>query len=212
MNEFVVACTPRSGSTLLAADLTASGVGHVAECLNHVNGPQPEALAACRAHHVVNDTWGVKLMWNQHAAFAAATGRDMAAEVPDATWFHLIRTDRVAQTVSLYRAIATNRWSSLEPPASPPPIDVDHMVRLYCTLTLWDELWRDWLYRNVPSHYAIYYDDYIEHRADHVEWVAGIVGAEVDVKLSTELTLVADDWNDAAADELAQYLPFTELR
>ncbi|MBT0769066.1 hypothetical protein KIH74_09025 [Kineosporia sp. J2-2] len=137
---YVVAATPRSGSTLLCEGLQATGVaGRPAELfgplLEHTwktawglpaNVPDDEFVrAALRYGTTGNGVFGMKMHW-QHVRFLAGRlgvcgppGAVLDALVPRARFVRIVRRDRRAQAVSLFRAYWTEEWVRF--PGSGPP-------------------------------------------------------------------------------------------
>lgn len=138
---YFIASTPRSGSSLLAAGLVATGVAgrpeeyfaaeHMAAYKQDLQLPRdcswPEYLAKVMAHAATdNGIRGVKIHWRDVVLLAAALGfRDDPGLVleklfPTAVFVNIVRADRRAQAISLFRAEATGEWfRPLGPQASP---------------------------------------------------------------------------------------------
>ncbi|WP_197508807.1 Stf0 family sulfotransferase [Mycobacterium sp. 1081908.1] len=128
---YVIASTPRSGSSLLAAGLVATGVAgrpeeyfaadHVAAYKEDLGLPMDcscaEYLTKVKAFAATdNGVWGAKIHWRDVVALAQALGyrADPGAALetlfPAAVFVNIIRADRRAQAISLFRAETTGEW------------------------------------------------------------------------------------------------------
>ncbi|SOX51832.1 hypothetical protein MAAFP003_493, partial [Mycobacterium ahvazicum] len=128
---YVIASTPRSGSSLLAAGLVATGVAgrpeeyftpeHIASYKEDLNLPAncswDEYLAKVMAFATTeNGARGVKIHWRHVVSLAQALDirGDPAAVLeklfPAAAFVNIVRADRRAQALSLFRAEATGEW------------------------------------------------------------------------------------------------------
>ncbi|OBF59895.1 hypothetical protein A5787_20975 [Mycobacterium sp. 852002-50816_SCH5313054-b] len=128
---YLIASTPRSGSSFLAAGLVATGVAgrpeeylaaaHMGAYKEDLQLSQdcswPEYLAKVMAYAATdNGVRGVKIHWRDVVALAAALGfRDDPGAVlemlfPTAVFVNIVRADRRAQAISLFRAEATGEW------------------------------------------------------------------------------------------------------
>ena len=134
--SYIVAATPRSGSTLLCDALGRTGIaGRPEEYFRpdtvkawHLDWGFPRGyrdyrtrIAQAREHTSTgNGVFGVKLHWYQFShvvrALRVGTGRrtDFATliteQLGDTRYVHLTRRDTAAQAVSYYRALCTNVW------------------------------------------------------------------------------------------------------
>ncbi|MCV7092712.1 Stf0 family sulfotransferase [Mycobacterium interjectum] len=128
---YVIASTPRSGSSLLAAGLVATGVAgrpeeyfateHMGAYKEDLGLPPdcswPEYLAKVMAYAATdNGVRGVKIHWRDVVLLAGALGfRDDPGAIlemlfPTAVFVNIVRADRRAQVISLFRAEATGEW------------------------------------------------------------------------------------------------------
>ncbi len=128
---YLIASTPRSGSSFLAAGLVATGVAgrpeeyfaaeHIGAYREDLQVPQncswPEYLAEVMAYAATeNGVRGVKIHWRDVVSLAEALGlRDDPGAVletlfPAAVFVNIVRADRRAQALSLFRAEATGEW------------------------------------------------------------------------------------------------------
>jgi trehalose 2-sulfotransferase len=128
---YVIASTPRSGSSLLAAGLVATGVAgrpeeyftpdHIGAYKEDLNLPMDcswaEYLAKVMAFAATeNGVRGVKIHWRHVVLLARALGvpgdPGVALEMlfPAAVFVNVVRADRRAQAISLFRAETTGEW------------------------------------------------------------------------------------------------------
>jgi trehalose 2-sulfotransferase len=130
-STYVIASTPRSGSSLLAGGLVATGVagrpeefftpdyiGSYKEDLKlPVDCSWAEYLAKVMAFAATeNGVLGVKIHWRHVVSLARALGfhGDPGAVLeelfPAAVFVNIVRADRRAQAISLFRAETTGEW------------------------------------------------------------------------------------------------------
>jgi LPS sulfotransferase NodH len=128
---YVIASTPRSGSSLLAAGLVATGVAgrpeeyftpdHIGAYKEDLNLPADcswdEYLTKVMAFAATeNGVRGFKIHWRHVVVLAEALGfRSDPGSVleelfPAAVFVNIVRADRRAQAISLFRAEATGEW------------------------------------------------------------------------------------------------------
>lgn len=128
---YVVASTPRSGSSLLAEGLEATGVvGRPAEYFApdftwlwkehwQLSGDCSwgEYLARAMAYATTeNGVRGIKIHWEQVLWLAGAIGVEgypgdvLDALFPAGVFVNIVRADRRAQALSLFRAMVTDEW------------------------------------------------------------------------------------------------------
>jgi trehalose 2-sulfotransferase len=128
---YVIASTPRSGSSLLAAGLVATGVAgrpeeyftpdHIGSYKEDLKLPTncswAEYLAKVMAFAATeNGVRGVKIHWRHVVSLARSLGFRgdpgvvLEALFPAAVFVNIVRADRRAQAISLFRAEATGEW------------------------------------------------------------------------------------------------------
>lgn len=128
---YVIASTPRSGSSLLAGGLVATGVAgrpeeyfapdHIGSYKEDLKLPMncswAEYLAKVMAFATTeNGVWGVKIHWRHVVLLARVLGfrgdPGVVLDVlfPAAVFVNIVRADRRAQALSLFRAETTGEW------------------------------------------------------------------------------------------------------
>lgn len=129
--SYIVAATPRTGSSLLCEGLFASGIaGRPGEVFapgfrdiwtTDWSLPRDAAFddfldAAYQYGTTMNGMYGMKIQWMHVATLADEMGLDGdGADVldllfPGAKFVNIVRRDRRAQALSWYRAVKTNEW------------------------------------------------------------------------------------------------------
>ena len=136
---YLIASTPRSGSSLLAAGLAATGVAgrpeeyfaadHIAAYKQDLDLPMDcswaEYLTKVMAFAATdNGVRGVKIHWRDVVSLARALGLtgDPSAVLemlfPTAVFVNIVRADRRAQAISLFRAETTGEWFRPQGPST----------------------------------------------------------------------------------------------
>jgi trehalose 2-sulfotransferase len=128
---YVIASTPRSGSSLLAAGLVGTGVAgrpeeyftpdYIGSYKEELHLPMDcswaEYLSKAMAFATTgNGVRGVKIHWRHVVSLARALdfhadpGEVLDALFPAAVFINIVRADRRAQALSLFRAETTGEW------------------------------------------------------------------------------------------------------
>jgi trehalose 2-sulfotransferase len=153
--RYIVAATPRTGSSLLCEALAGTGVaGRPAEVFapdfrwiwfDRWQLPRTAPFAdyfeaALRYGTGPNGVYGMKIQWMHVDALAQMSGAGgcrgavLSALFPDAKYIHIVRRDRGAQVRSWFRAIRTGEWwrfaDDTRPAAPEPPPEPDYMLEL----------------------------------------------------------------------------------
>lgn len=139
--SYCIATTARTGSTLLAMDLWRSGLGAPFEYLNR---PYMGELIARLGAGTLEAYWsnlsrvrtdsrgifGAKVFY-PHFSLWDAPSEEVAARVAPTHTIFLTRNDKIAQAVSLSRAVQTQAWAKGALEQVPPTYDFEHIrVRL----------------------------------------------------------------------------------
>jgi trehalose 2-sulfotransferase len=170
--RYIIASTPRSGSSLLCEGLCASGVaGRPAEVFApDFRDPwysrwkvRREARfeeyleAALRFGTTPNGIYAMKIQW-MHVPVLAVDARYIGSPegvldslFPGATFVNIVRRDRRAQAISWFRACETNEWfrteSTKAPDNSKRRLDIERVRYLECHLdgqqSSWERYFRD---------------------------------------------------------------------
>ncbi len=164
--------------------------------------------------HVVrsapDDLFGFKISWEQAARLSQAltregigvSGPDLRSVFPGLTYLHLVRQDKLAQAVSLWRARTTGRWhepvgevhssdSALE--IDDPAKDLGTMRKLFLQLVADDWLWHDFFDAAQIDAAVLTYEDYVKDRLTNLERIAKLVGGQPPTTAPVEKTAVMRD-------------------
>jgi trehalose 2-sulfotransferase len=163
-SAYIVAGTPRTGSSLLCEGLSATQIA----------GFPVEPFADEPFRRMWRQHWGLeesvrigeyvrtalsrgtsengvtafKIQWMQVDPLArelgCPTGDVLATLLPDAKFVHIVRRDRQAQALSWFRAVATNQWWRLDdaPQAQAPALDTDAVHHLEAHIEHQQACWR----------------------------------------------------------------------
>lgn len=137
-----------------------------------------------------NGVFGAKMMWNYFDDF-----RSRVRELPglgDVTFNQALdalfprlrvvfvrRRDKVAQAVSLWKAIQTEQWRNEdEPSQDDPPVEYDYraLKHLVSELHGWDARWEDWFHATGREPIRIFYEEFVDKRAVTVGRVLDALG------------------------------------
>lgn len=209
-----LAFTLRSGSNLLCDNLTANGLGGLAEYFQYpfgvanrwcydALGVAPDdfagflqALPQGMSH---NGWFAFKCAWDHKNALLEEVGRhqpgllEMEAVFPGLKWVYLTRRDKVAQAISLVKAIQTGSWASVEAPQRA-EVEYDFfelLARLQAILTeelLWDHYFES---RNLPV-LRLTYEDFIANPRQMILQVYTHIHLEGTVPPSIDEIVLAD--------------------
>jgi trehalose 2-sulfotransferase len=218
---YVIASTPRSGSSLLAAGLVATGVAgrpeeyftpdHIAAYKKDLNLPMDcswaEYLAKVMAFAATeNGVRGFKIHWRhvvvlaQALGFRGDPGSVLEALFPAAVFVNIVRADRRAQAISLFRAETTGEWfrshgSSrrvrpwglylARPTAGRAAVDLTGMAPTYKqilgierSLDAEQEEWANYFTTRRPEVLTVRYEDLDANYRDEISRVLQFLGAD----------------------------------
>lgn len=148
---YVLASTPRSGSTLLSVLLWRTGVlGAPLEYLSLQNNWFNKELACKSADDywrelitrrtAPNGIFGIKLFPGMYNGLAQRAPSLLPRLAPDQV-IHLTRRDTVAQAVSLYKAQATKSWFHDIPHTSVPEYSFEAIARCDADIQQQEDAW-----------------------------------------------------------------------
>ena len=175
--SYIVASSERSGSTLLAMLLWQTGfLGAPWEYLNFdsemrfmVARLQPESIGdyirtviACRTSP--NGVFGLKAHYH-HFIGVLREFPDLLRAMPLLRFVVIERDDKVAQAVSLARAIQTNAWSSYAIPSRIPEYDRALIEQCLRKVQLQVDGWSQWLEQSRQTPRVVHYEDLVRDPA-----------------------------------------------
>ncbi len=139
-----------------------------------------------------NGVFGAKMMWNYFDDF-----RDRIAELPGLgtlTFTQALdevfpalrivfvrRRDKVAQAVSLWKAIQTQHWrNDLEASSNDATVQYDYRALKYLVdeLHRWDARWEDWFHATGREPIRVIYEEFVDSRAATVGRVLDALGID----------------------------------
>jgi|tagenome__1003787_1003787.scaffolds.fasta_scaffold20902019_2 LPS sulfotransferase NodH len=168
---------------------------------------------ALKAGTTVNGVFGAKLMWTHLHDLAARLRRPaepalLAERLPGLRFVHATRGDKVAQAVSLWRAVQTRAWRD---DAQRGPDDavyrfagIDHLVR---QLRAQDDAWTAWFEEHAIEPLVVRYEALAADPQRSVRTVLRFVGAGDAAVPAPPLRRQADErsaeWTERYAQEAA---------
>jgi LPS sulfotransferase NodH len=185
--SYVVASSYRCGSTFFCSELWRTGVlGAPAEYLNIGEGRMLRDVMAMRlqasspedyfvkllAHRTSrNGVFGVKAHFH-HFKPALTWCPSMLERLAPVTYIHLNRRDRLAQAVSMARAMQTNAWTSMDGAAAMPRYDEGLIGQCLEDIGRQRLGWLRWFETSAIQPVVVNFEDLI---ADRVGVVRGVV-------------------------------------
>ena len=95
-------------------------------------------------------------------------------------WVHVTRADKVAQAVSLWRAVQTRAWSASDPPETHPVYDARGIAHLRDQLIEQDIAWHDWFAAKEIEPLVVEYERFAAEYAATLRGVLAHLGLEVE--------------------------------
>ena len=134
-----------------------------------------------------NGVFGAKLMWGYFGDFLARLGTTPHGPVVERltqrfgpiAWIHATRVDKVAQAVSLWRAVQTRSWSAADAPEAHPVYDARGIAHLRDQLAEQDDAWRGWFAAKAIEPLVVEYERFVEDYAATLRGVLAHLGLEV---------------------------------
>jgi trehalose 2-sulfotransferase len=192
--SYIIASSSRSGSSHLCLSLWRTGLlGAPAEYLNSgillpilVN----RLSASSHADYVVkllarrtsrNGVFGMKAHFRHFKNFLVAYPKLLEVLSP-VTYVEIGRQDKIAQAVSMAKALQTNQWRSWTPEGQKSALHYDHELIASCLKDLEQQEidWRSWFeaYNITPFH--VTYEDFIADPAAVVRDIVELLGVQDD--------------------------------
>ncbi|HEX8102580.1 MAG TPA: Stf0 family sulfotransferase [Solirubrobacteraceae bacterium] len=181
----------------LVAGLAPSRSGDPADArLEHV------LPAAFEAGTTPNGVFGAKMMWGYFGDFLDQLGS--TPEAPDAcavleralgdmSYVHVTRRDKVAQAVSLWRAVQTQAWNAEDPAAGEPVYDERGIAHLLAGLEREDAAWTAWFAAHHLEPLVVVYEDFAADHGGKLAEVLAFLGLPQDSIPAPPLRRQADE-------------------
>jgi LPS sulfotransferase NodH len=221
---YLIAFTLRSGSNLLCDYLLANRLGQPAEYFQYPFGETnrsvydslsvapddfPGFFRQLIAQRATGNIFGAKLTWDHKNAVVEQLQHhfqdvhDIPDLFPRCTWIYLLRQDRAAQAVSIWRATKSKQWRSTDSLPSKQNQEYDFfgiLTRLYAILVE-EYLWEDYFRNKAISPVRLYYEDLVEHAAAAIVEIArrlpsASIHEESEVKLVSNLSRQRDEYSE----------------
>lgn len=154
-----------------------------------------------------NGVFGAKLMWSYFDDLLRRLGiaRDgpvagvLAARFGPPRWIHVTRADKVAQAVSLWRALQTRAWSAADEPGPVEPVyHARGIAHLRDQLAAHDAAWRAWFPGQGLEVHVVEYERFAADHAATLEGVLDHLGLEVvripDPPIDRQGDARSDEW------------------
>lgn len=189
---YLICSIPRSGSTLLCALLTRTGVAGAPNEFFH-----PDYMRMLKQRWNVettddyrrellerktspNGVFGVKAHWGQYVpAFGEVDPRDL---FPDLRVVFMTRRDRLRQAVSWVRALQTLQWSSRdrEREDRPATFDAEDITRKLGRVEREEEMWSALFDRYAIDAHKVVYEDLVGETQRVLGGLLDFIGVEPD--------------------------------
>ena len=197
----ILCAVPRSGSSLLASTLHASGaVGwpgewFLAEDMPEkaaawgTSGPRAYLERMLEAGTSPTGAFGLKLMW-AHLDDLFVSLRRVGEEYesddltvlrsffPDPRFIWVRRDDAVAQAVSWARALQTDQWAAYREATGEPSFDLEQIDALYHAARIYDGGWKRWFAAQGIAPFQVRYEELAEDPAAVTREVLAFLGLE----------------------------------
>ncbi len=202
----------RSGSTLLCEDLTQWSLGSPTEFFQLTGEPSAGTSVADYVFETVASTpgpyFGFKITWDQAFTLTErlrAEGEedatlDLRSIFPGLRSIHMVRSDKVAQAVSIWRAVNSGAWHwpvGQNIDKGTPPYDFEAIRGYLVQVVAEDWLWRSHFGRLSLPHLQVPYEPYMERRLKTLRTLAGFLGAKPRrAPLVDRLQVMRDQWSE----------------
>lgn len=189
--SYTIAFTPRSGSNHLCDLLTRAGIGRPTEYFQYdspaweVRDPGTAVVGAIR-NNIIDGVFGSKIGHHHHAwlrkAIAGITGSKAHLDdvFPNHHWIRLVRKDKIAQAVSLYKAQRTQQWikwwNEDHDRVVEAPYDFDAILTAYHSVMTSELVWEVYFVECGASPITIVYEEFAERPSHTVTAIANNLG------------------------------------
>jgi LPS sulfotransferase NodH len=169
-----------------------------------VDSPQDYLVELLRRRTSQNGIFGFKAHYH-HFKVALRQNRDLLERLAPLSYVYLHRTDRVAQAVSLAKALQTRAWVSLGDERRLPLFySREFVTACLDELKQQDEDWRRWFHQNQIEPMVISYEDLMRNPHEVVQNIADITGVG-EVTKTLELPRVERQSDHVNDEWIAKY-------
>jgi trehalose 2-sulfotransferase len=137
-----------------------------------------------------NGVFGAKMMWNYFDDFRSRVrelpglgdvtfNQALDALFPQLRIVFVRRRDKVAQAVSLWKAVQTQQWRNEDELSQGDlPVDYDYraLKHLVSELHRWDARWEDWFHATGREPVRVFYEEFLDTRAVTIGRVLDALG------------------------------------
>jgi LPS sulfotransferase NodH len=135
-----------------------------------------------------NGVFGAKLMWGYFGDLLARLGTTPDGAAVEALtacfgpleWIHVTRGDKVAQAVSLWRALQTRAWSAGDAPEAHPVYNARGIGHLHDQLIEQDAAWQAWFAAKGIRPFVVEYERFAAEHTATLRGVLAHLGLEVE--------------------------------
>lgn len=226
-SSYIIAGSPRSGTTLLSDLLRSNGLGEPKEHFKATEvgqnfskaialGETTEEFAERLVRSCEHSMFGTKLMWPWLNVMLANSTNPCQEHhqllekiLPSARYIYVSRRDRVGQAISLIRAMETNEWIALkndpigENHSWPKGIDPGRIHRTMLSLLFDNLAWKQQFSKGRIEHLSIIYEDLVENTRVVMESVGRYLAGESFVlrSVTTNILMQRDANTEAIRNE-----------
>lgn len=225
MKTYLIAFTLRNGSTLLCDYLTQNNLGRPTEYFQYPFGEANKwaydglgvstddfagYIRELQRQCAPNDIFGAKLTWDHKNVLVEEARRldpmiqDVEDLFPSVKWIYLKRKDKIAQAISLWRAVKTGRWHSLDPVVenTKPEYDYFGILRHLYTILVEEYIWDNYFKRLELQPALVNYEvlvrdphNTVMQLVNYLQGSTEIINDITELELNTPLTTMRDGYS-----------------
>ena len=220
--SYIIASSARSGSTYLARSLAQTGLlGIPSEVFNSKTNEMQNLMARFKAYSHAdyiakllahrtsrNGVFGMKAHFHQFEGFLKQYPGVLEALAP-VSYIYIERRDRVAQAVSMARALQTSQWSSQWQGISKPVLNYDRemIAKSLSEVELQSARWLRWFDLHKIEPIRVVYEDLIADPAVTVRAIVEQLGVQDDEPEDLDIPAIekqGDETNQEWIDRFTQ--------
>jgi LPS sulfotransferase NodH len=219
--SYVIASSARSGSTYLARSLAQTGLlGAPSEVFNSVTNEMQTLMARFKAYSHAdyvakllakrtsrNGVFGMKAHFHQFEAFLKKYPPLLEALAP-ITYIYIDRRDKVAQAVSMAKALQTDQWSSQWRGSPRPTLRYDRelIAKSMSEVELQDARWLRWFELHNITPFRVTYEDLIADPAAVVRGVIERLGVQDDEPDALDIPAIEKQGDDTNQEWIERFV------